>query len=419
MKVQADVVVVGAGIVGAQVALQVLRRGHSVCIVDPGDPGGEQAASYGNAAWLSTHSVIPLLTPGMWKRVPRWLCDPLGPLALRPAYLPRVTPWLLRYLGATSSRDKVLRIARALRSLLIDAPALHREVAELSGQAHLIDAGSGLMHVYRDREHFESESLGWEIRRSLGISWAELDQQGLKAREPNLDDRYRFGVFVGEAGHCRDPGAYTAGLIACCETLGASRLSAAALGFRQSGGRLQAVTTDQGEIGCSAAVLCASVRSPLLAAKAGDFVPMVSERGYHVQVEGAGHGPMVPMLVADRQVVITQLDEVVRCAGQVEIAGIEAAPNWHRADILRQHLSSTFPQLDMTGARTWMGHRPSTPDGMPCIGASRGIEGVVHAFGHGHVGLVASARTGRLAAQLVTGETPEIDITPFDPQRFR
>lgn len=418
MAMKADVAVIGAGLIGAQTALQLQDRGLSVVFVDPGPPGGEQAASYGNAAWLSSHSVLPPASPGVWKQIPGWLRDPLGPLALRPARLPAAAFWLWRYLAAASTEAKLRVTAGHLRALLLDAPALHAEVAARAGIPHLIDATSGLMHVYPDRAGFEDEGLGWRIRRELGIAWEELDAEALAEREPNLSRDYHFGVFVPECGHCRNPGAYTAGLVAHAEAQGARRIAARALGFRAEGGKLAAVETTQGEIACGAAVIAAGVRSAPLAAKAGDRVPLESERGYHAMVEGNGPGPAVPMMVGDRKVVVTQLEHGVRCAGQVEIGGIDALPDWRRAEVLREHLAALIPGLDTSGARVWMGHRPSTPDGLPCIGLASGVEGVVHAFGHGHIGLVSSARTGRLAAQLATGERTEIDVGPFSAIRF-
>ncbi|EKF41866.1 D-amino-acid dehydrogenase [Nitratireductor indicus C115] len=415
---RSDAVIIGAGVIGAQTALQLLDRGLTVTLVDPGPPGGEQAASYGNAAWLSSHSVIPPSSPGVWRQVPRWLRDPLGPLAVRPSYLPRALPWLWRYLRSASTPAKVEAIARALRTLLVDAPALHAEVAAKAGLAHLIDAKSGLMHVYTDRAGFEAEALGWRIRRDLGIVFEEIESEALAERQPDLSREYRFGVFVPEAGHCRNPGAYVAGLVAHAESRGARRIAARALDFRHSGGRLGAVVTTQGEIDCGTAIIAAGVRSGPLAAKAGDRVPLDSERGYHAIAEGDGPGPTTPIMVGDRKVVITRLEQGVRCAGQVEIGGIEALPDWRRAEILKSHLVAMFPGIDTSRIRFWMGHRPSTPDGIPCIGAASGVAGVVHAFGHGHIGLVSSARTGRLAAQLATGEAPEIDLTPFSAQRF-
>ena len=124
------VVVIGAGIVGAACALELLRDGHRVTIVEPGDPGGEQAASYGNGTLLNPSSVIPMSTPGIWKKVPGYLRDPLGPLAIRWSYLPKLFPWLRRFVTAGSTPEKLSGIARALQPLLADAPALHRALAE-------------------------------------------------------------------------------------------------------------------------------------------------------------------------------------------------------------------------------------------------------------------------------------------------
>ena len=416
------VVIIGAGAVGAMSAIEALKRGFEVTIVDRGVPGGEQAASYGNAAWLSSHSVLPPSEPGVWKKVPGYLADPLGPLAIRPAHFPRALPWLLRYLRAGSSEAKLARTAAALRSLLEEAPALHAAVAQEAGVAHLVAARSGLLHVYRDRAAFLREARGWRIRRDLGIAYEPLDAAALRAREPALDPGYGFAVFVPEAGHCRNPGAYVAGLVAHAERRGARRLRATATGFAVApDGRLKSVTTDQGAIAASRAVVAAGVDARPLARAAGDRVLLESEGGYHIAIRAPEVAPTTPMMVADRNVVVTLTETGLRIAGQVEIAGTSAAPNWKRADILLRHLVALFPGLRPDGGSRiarWHGHRPSTPDGLPVIGRSRASPDIVHAFGHGHVGLVASARTGRLVAQLISGAAPEIPVAPFDPRRF-
>ncbi|MEO9779752.1 MAG: FAD-binding oxidoreductase [Sedimentitalea sp.] len=417
---KADVTVIGAGIIGAQTAVQLAERGLSVVIVDPGPPGGEQAASFGNAAWLSSHSVTPPSSPGVWKQVPKWLRDPLGPLSVRPGYLPKVLPWLLRYLAAGSTEAKLRQVAGELRTLLKDAPRLHEEVASRAGVPELIDVCSGLMHVYRDRAGYEADGLGWRIRRDLGITCDEVEAEELAQRQPELAKEYRFGVNVPEAGQCLNPGAYCAALVSYAQTMGARRIAARATGFRSEGGKLLAVETTQGEIACDAAVIASGARSAALAKQAGDRVPLESERGYHVTVEGGANlpGPTTSVMVSDRKVVITRLATGIRCAGQVEIASPDAEPDWRRAEIMRTHLGAVFPELDVSEARVWLGLRPSMPDGKPVISRARGIKGVVHCFGHGHVGLVSSARSGKLAAQLVTDEPPEIDLTPFAATRF-
>lgn len=416
------VVVIGAGAVGAAAALELIRGGHRVTILDPGEPGGEQAASYGNGCWLSTMSVIPPAGPGLWRKVPGFLADPLGPLAIRWRYLPRAAPWLLRYLAAGWTEARVAEAARALRPLLLDAPALHRRLGEEAGVGHLI-AQQGLMYIYPDRAAFEAEAMAFRIRAAVGIRWLELDEDELRQREPELDRRYRFGVLVEEAGHCRDPGAYVAALVALARRGGATVERRRATGFRIEAGRLRGVATDGGEIACNAAVISAGARSKPLAAAAGDRVPLESERGYHAVLRDPESGPRVPLMPSDGKMAITMTEGGLRCAGQVEIAGLDAAPDWRRAEILRDHLVRCFPGLPRTlpadRVEVWMGHRPSLPDGLPCLGRSRATGDVIHAFGHGHVGLVASARTGRVVAQLVAGQPPEIPVEPFDPARFR
>ena len=413
------VVVIGAGVVGAATAVELGRAGHRVTIVEPGEAGGEQAASYGNGCWLSTMSVIPPAGPGTWRKVPRYLHDPLGPLSIRWRYLPRVAPWLVRYLAAGWTERRVLAAARALQPLLAGAPGLHRRLADEAGVGALIEQ-TGLMYVYVDRAAFAAEALAFRVRAAVGVRWLELEADELRQREPALDRRYGFGVLVEEAGHCRDPGAYVAALVA---GTGAAMVRERATGFRIEAGRLRAVVTGTGEVACDAAVICAGAHSKRLAAAAGDRVPLESERGYHAVVRDPEVGPRVPVMPSDSKMAITMTAGGLRCAGQVEFAGLDAMPDWRRAEVLRNRLLQAFPGLprDMPAERVtfWMGHRPSLPDGLPCIGASRASADIIHAFGHGHIGLVASARTGRVVAQLIDGREPEIPVAAFSPARFR
>lgn len=419
-------VIIGAGIVGACTALALLREGHQVTILEPGSPGGEQAASYGNGCWLSPMSVIPPAVPGTWKKVPGFIADPLGPLAIRWSYLPRVLPWLAQYLAAGWTEAKVQKTAFALRAMLQDAPALHAALAAEAGVGHLIER-RGLMYIYPSRAEFEAEAMAWRVRKATGIEWVELSADELRQREPALDRRYGFAALVEEGGHCRDPGAYVAALVALAEAEGAKRVRAHASGFRIEAGRLKAIETNGGEIAADRAVISAGAYSKPLAAAAGDALPLESERGYHAMIAPVPGeelvGPRTPLMPSDGKMSITMTDRGLRCAGQVEIAGIEAAPNWKRAEILRDHLLRSFPGLprDLPAERikVWMGHRPSMPDGLPCIGLACATNDIVHAFGHGHVGLVAGPRTARMVAAILAGRTPEIDPQPYSPGRFR
>lgn len=415
------VVIIGSGAVGTVSAIECLRAGHRVTVLEPGSPGGDHATSYGNAGWLSSHSVIPPAEPGMWKRVPSFLLDPLGPLSIRWTYLPKVMPWLLRFLLAARTPALIEETARAMRTLLVDAPKLHAGLAAEAGVSNLIER-RGVLHVYPDRSHFAGDARSWAIRRKVGIDWLELTADELRQREPHLDRRYTFGVMVEEAGHCRDPGGYVQALSQLARDRGATYVSARATGFRLEGQRLVAVATEQGEIPCDSAVVAAGARSKALTTALGDPLPLESERGYHVVIADAAVGPRTPMMASDAKMIVNHMNGGLRAAGQVEFAGLEAAPNWKRAEVLRAHLLAMFPTLPRTlpaeNVHVWLGHRPSMPDGRPCIGTARRTPDVIYAFGHGHVGLVGSARTGRLVSQLVSRSEPEIPLGPFDPRRF-
>jgi len=415
------VAVIGAGIVGAACAIELLRDGHRVTLIEPGDPGGEQAASYGNGAWLSPSSVVPPSMPGLWRKVPGFLADPLGPLAIRWPYLPRLAPWLARFVRAGSTMARVEAIARALRPLVADAPERHRALAEEAGVADLIER-QGLLYVFPARADFEREALAWRLRRDNGVKWLELDTDELRQQEPELDRRYTFGVLVQAGGNCTDPGAYVAALVHHAVGQGATLLRAGATGFRITAGRLDAVLAGDGEVACDVAVICAGARSRALARAAGDRVPLESERGYHAVIAQPGIGLRHPIMPSDGKMAVTMTRGGLRIAGQVELAGLDAAPDWRRADILRDYALRTFPNLprDLPADRVkvWMGHRPSTPDALPVIGPASGCADVVHAFGHGHVGLAAGPVTGRLVADLIAGRAPVISPTPYSPRRF-
>jgi D-amino-acid dehydrogenase len=416
------VCVIGAGVVGAATAVELSRDGHRVTILEPGEPGGEQAASYGNGTLLNPSSVIPMSAPGLWRKVPAYLADPLGPLTIRWSYLPRLLPWLLRFVRAGATEARVAATARALRPLLIDAPERHRRLAEEAGVGDLITRHGGLF-AFPSRADFEAEALAWRLRHENGVRWLELNEDELRQREPALDRRYRFAILVEENGQCRDPGAYVAALVRHAAAQGATHRRGRATGFRIEQGRLRAVLTDTGEIACDRAVIAAGAWSKALAQAAGDRVPLETERGYHALIQDPGVTPRYSVMPSDGKMACVMTPQGLRIAGQVELAGLHAAPNWKRAEVLRDFARRVYPgippDLPADRVKVWMGHRPSTPDGLPCIGPASGCADVVHAFGHGHVGLTAGATTARVVADIIGGKRPSFDLAPYAATRFR
>lgn len=414
------VAVIGAGINGVCTALALLDAGARVTLIDPGPPGGAQSASFGNGAFISPNSIIPMSMPGLWRKVPGYLLDREGPLTIDWRSLPRLAPWLIRFLLAGFTEAKVRKTAATLNQLLHDGPERHAALAERIGRPDLIRR-EGLLYVYPTRQDFEAEALSWQLRRENGVVWQELARPALEAREPGLGPDYHFGALVASGAHCTDPGAYVAALSDHACASGADLRVAKATGLKLEAGRLRGVATESGLIPCDRAVITAGIGSGLIARQAGDRIPMEAERGYHVQLTGADSEGLLrhPVMPSDGKMANTPLASGLRASGQVELSSTDAPPNWRRADILLRHLRHTWPGLPAQVSVTrWQGCRPSTPDGLPVIGPSRQSGDVFHAFGHGHVGLSAAPKTAAIVTALLLGQTPPIDAAPFAADRF-
>jgi D-amino-acid dehydrogenase len=412
------VAVIGAGMVGVCAASWLQRDGHSVFIVEAGEPG--QGASFGNAGALNASSVTPVAMPGVLWSVPGWLLDPLGPLSLRWRYLPTIAPWLIRFIRA-GKPERVHAAARALRPLVgATLTALEPLVREAGAQdlVHRL----GHLYVYRSAESLKKEWLAWELRRENGVEIDEFDADELRQLEPALSRDYVRGVLVRENGHTSNPLRLVESLLAHVLRSGGELVRARASGFRLDGSRLAAIRTDRGEFAADAAVVCAGAWSKPLAASLGDHIPLETERGYHLMIRDPEATPRIPTADADGKFVATPMETGLRFAGTVELAGLDAPPDWRRARILLQQGRRMLPGLAAEHAEerisVWMGHRPSLPDSLPAIGPSRATPDVIYAFGHGHVGMTSAPMTGKLVADLVAGRPPSIDIAPFDPARF-
>jgi len=410
--------VIGAGIVGVCAASWLQRDGHSVFLVEAAEPG--RGASFGNAGCFNGSSITPVAMPGVIWSVPRWLFEPLGPLALRWTYLPAIAPWLVQLVRA-SAPDKVRAAARALRPLV--GPTLEALTPLVSAAAaedlvHRL----GHLYVYRSTESLEKDRFAWELRRENGVEIDEFDADELRQLEPALSRDYVRGLLVRENGHTSNPLALVERLLEHFLRSGGELVRARAHGFRIEEGRLVAIKGNTGELRAHAAVVCAGAYSKPLAAVLGDKIPIETERGYHLMLRDPEAMPRIPIADADGKFVATPMDRGLRFAGTVELAGLDAPPDWRRAHILLEQARKMLPGLAASYPEerisVWMGHRPSLPDSLPVLGPSRATPDVVYAFGHGHVGMTSAPMTGKVVADLVSGRPPSIDIAPFAARRF-
>ncbi len=410
--------VIGAGAVGICAASWLLRDGHDVVVIDPDGIG--TGASFGNAGCLNSSSVVPMSLPGTAWKVPGMLLDPLGPLAIRPGYLPRLVPWLMRFLRS-AKLERVHGQVAALTPLLADAPGAYAPLVANAGAQALL-RHNGHIVAYRGRQDFEGDRLGWQLRRDAGIRFDVLNENELWQMEPGISRDYRLGVLLPDNAYTVNPQALVQALGESFQRDGGRLERARVLDFSFADDKLRSVMTDQGKIELDSVVLAAGAHSKALAQKLGDNVMLDTERGYHVMIKDPETMPRHSILDAAGKFVATPMEHGLRLAGTVEFAGLQAAPDWRRADRLQILGRRLFPDLQASYPEArlsrWMGFRPSMPDSLPVIGAARHSKDVIHAFGHGHIGLASAARTGRLVAELVGGRPTHIDIAAFSAQRF-
>ena len=411
---QIQTTVVGAGIVGICCALYLQRDGHQVTVIDPNEPG--TACSSGSGGQIVTAYCVPVSLPGIARQVPGMLLDPLGPLTIRWQYLPRLLPWLLRFLAA-SSMARVEAIAAALYDLNKDALQAFDPLLKQAGAEHLV-ATRGRLDVYQSEHSFSKASLKFELMRQCGARVEILDSKQVRELEPALGEQCRFGAFFPDVAHTTDTLGLTQMLAADFVRRGGRILRQKVIDFQMGASPNPILRTDVDLYETERIVLAAGAYSRPLAARLGSKLPLDTERGYHVMLPHAGIDLQRVVVYGDKYFGLTPMQGGLRLAGTVELASVEAAPNYARADNLFAAARSVLPAIGAKGATRWMGCRPSMPDSLPVLGSSPVHPSVYFAFGHGHLGLTGAAVTGRIIADLIAERPTEIDITPLRADRF-
>jgi D-amino-acid dehydrogenase len=408
-----DVVVIGAGVIGLSAALMAQMRGLKVTVVDREGPAA--GASAGNAGAFAFTDILPLASPGIVRKAPRWLLDPLGPLTIPPAYALQIAPWLFRFWRACS-QTAVAESTVAIAAMMALSRAELEPLLTATWTRGMLRK-DGNLQVYEGLEEFRASLPGWQIRQQHGIDFRHLEGGEMAEIQPGLASRFTHGTFTPGWYSIADPKDYVLALADRFRSKGGDILQAdvTALEPRESGVRLLA---RDGSLEAAHVVIAAGAHSHRIARTIGDRIPLETERGYNTtlprdaldlrcQVTFGGHG-----------FVVTRLSNGIRVGGAVELGGLSLPPNWRRSEAMLKKAATFLPGLRTEGGRQWMGFRPSLPDSLPAIGRAKSTPRVIHAFGHGHLGLTQSAGTARLVADLLTDATPPLDLAPFSPQRF-
>lgn len=414
MSESKTIAIIGAGIVGVSAAVWLQRDGHDVVLIDKEGPG--EGTSHGNGGVLASCSIVPVTVPGLLKKAPKMLLSPSQPLFLKWGYLPKLVPWLMRYLRHANASD-VDRIASALTPIIGDSLNDHKALAEGTIAEKWI-VPSDYLFLYENRAHFEGDAFGWEIRRKHGFHWEELEGKAFQAYDPVFSEDIGFAAKLSDHGHITDPGRYVKDLAAHVEANGGKIMRANVEDVVRENGQVTGVRTGGETIACDTAIVTAGVWSGPLAKRLGVSVPLESERGYHIELVEPSAMPRSPVMVAAGKFVATPMDGRIRLAGIVEFGGLDAAPSRAPFDLMRKNARAAFPGVTWKEEVEWMGHRPAPADSIPIIGDVPGIKGAYMGFGHHHVGLTGGPKTGRLLAQMIAGRTPNTDMSVYAPSRF-
>lgn len=409
-----DVTVLGAGIVGICAGLSLIERGLKVRLVDRGEPG--QETSFGNAGVISTSSVVPQSMPGLWKKIPGWLLDPLGPVTVRPAYLPRMVGWGLKFLSQ-GREHRVREISAAMETLNRDSITLYRRHLAGTGHEGLL-RDSLYIYAYRNGQVARLDTLDHELRRAAGAGIARVGGDELRRLEPALSRDYQAAVVVEGQARALSPGRIGKVLSEKFRALGGEIQQATVREIRplEQGGWCYVADGARHEV--PRLVLAMGVWSAELLRPLGIRIPLQAERGYHVCFTKPGVALNNLVMDVDMKFVASSMEEGLRVAGTAEFAGLDAPMDERRAKVLATQARKLVPELADEPRTTWSGQRPSLPDSLPCIGEIPGFPGLVAAFGHSHYGLMMAPATGRIVADVAAGARPNIDLSPYRPDRF-
>lgn len=407
--------VVGAGIVGLATALHLQRRGVAVTVIDRKGPAG--GASFGNGGILTPQGFLPVSGPGLMRSVPKMWLDRKGPLFIRKRDMPAMAGFFARYRRECNA-EAARRTSAALATLTAGTLADHHALADgTEAERHIHP--TPYVFVWPSRADFLADGFGWPLRREMGFQWEELDGTALRALVPVLSPEVGFGISTPQSGRIDDPGAYCEALARVMQARGGRLLTAEVTDFiRAPDGRVQGLRAGGEALAADVTVIASGVWSRSLMARLGLEVPIIAERGYHLELLEPSHGFDASLMVTPGKFVLTQMEGRIRLAGLVEIAAPDAPMQQAPLRLLEELVREYFPGLRWRGTRGWVGPRPAPVDSVPLIGAVPGAPGAFCGFGHHHIGLTTGPRTGEMLAGLICGDKANTDLAPFDPARF-
>jgi D-amino-acid dehydrogenase len=412
------VVIVGGGVSGLASAYYALGRGHAVTLIE-GGPQGHDCCSLGNAGFISPSHFIPLAAPGVVVQALRWLGDPESPFYVRPRPDYDFLAWSIRFWRA-STPERARRAAPLLRDLNLQSRALYEELAAATGNEFSLTQ-EGLLLLFRSQAALDVEAGHAEQSRALGMPAAVLDAAGIAALEPELTMDAIGGVHYPLDAHVT-PQRFCATLERLVRELGGRFVwNAPVSGFRAANGALRAAITPAGDVDADEFVVAAGSWSAALLRTVGVRISLQPGKGYSLTLEDPPERPRRALILQERRVAITPMGSTVRFGGTMELGArsLGVSPPRVRGIVKSagRYLPAFTPER-FASVSPWSGLRPCTPDGLPYVGRVERYRNLIVATGHAMLGLSLGPITGRLVADVISGETPSIDLRALRPERY-
>ena len=409
-----NLAIIGAGIQGICNALFLQKKGYVVNLFDKEEPGC--SASYGNAGHFSPYASLQLNRYDVLSDVPSMLTNSRGPLALKWNYIPKMIPWLSKFV-LNCSQKKMMYTAKYMHQILDLSLSAYDELFDEINLDGLVE-NNGIMYVWENKG-IKSRELEIKIRHELGIKQKILNKKEVHDLEPNIKPFYSGGVFYEYARHAKNPKKITQKLFKK---------------FLDNGGKFKKIyikdinfenkkpilITDNSKLKFDKLVIACGAFSKKLTDKLKEKIPLDTERGYHIHFKNYSHLVSRPVVWADRGFGVTPMEQGLRVVGTVELGGLENPLSKSRIKNLilnAKDMLNGIPDNEEHDDE-WLGFRPTLPDFLPVIGQSKNYENVFYSFGHHHLGWTLGAISGKIVSKMIVGEKTNLDLSPYSSSRF-
>ncbi len=405
--------IVGAGIQGVCIGLQLIKKGIPVTLFDKNEPG--KMASYGNAGHFSPYAILQFNRPDILYDIPKMLFSSYGPLALKWNYIPKMIPWIMQYLKSCNTKG-MMHTAKYMHQILDLSLDAYEEIFEEIDTTNLVER-KGIIYIWTN-QNLKSREIEIKVREQFGVKQRLLSRNDILNLEPNLQPVFDAGILYDYAYHARDPHGILKKIFELYISKGGKFIKSEIKNICQTKVNETEITTELSEkYKFEKTILACGAFSKKLTDKLNENIPLDTERGYHVHFKGSENLVSRPVIFLDRGFGLTPMNQGLRAVGTVELGGLKNPPSKKRIEYVVRCARELLPQLG-NHSDEWLGFRPTLPDFLPIIGPSQKNNNIIYAFGHHHLGWTLGAITGKIVSKIVNEEKTNLDLSPYSSKRF-